>query len=121
MIGNSENKRHYIISLILVLLFIAIFFIGKQNISNEEKWDKIPMVCVDEIVYYLKKSDCNLPVDNYKYIGVIQSTVDGTKIPKNNMESNNFYVGSKVYKFNDYIIVENGDGKFSRLKAHYKD
>ncbi len=91
-------------------------FVNNENFKAVKKvWDKAPMLCVDNSIYCYEKPNLKSLEDNYEYIGTVQSTVEGDKEPVENMQSNCFKVGSKVYKFEKYIMVEHSDGSYTRL------
>lgn len=72
-------------ALILALAFVSALA-GCQSPSTGQKWDKIPMVMVDGILYL--DTGCTAEGGHGTADGEITSTVDGSETPAANSQSN---------------------------------
>lgn len=98
----NKFKLSHIIALVVVLVIIIAIIVGgiyalKQN-NAEQKWDRRPIVYVEDTIYYYNDYVKSLPDDVF-LIGTIKEVIDQTELPNENFTSNSDLApdGSSVY------------------------
>ena len=94
---------------IVACLFLVVSFISIPRPIKDEptSGDLAPMVYVNDTLYQIVDNppDFTDKQNEFIYLGEITSKVSSSQEPKEEFQSNDDFVGAKVYQFGDDIIV----------------
>ncbi|MFU0826530.1 MAG: hypothetical protein ACFWTJ_03190 [Lachnoclostridium sp.] len=100
---KGETLLIFCIALLLVAICFVIFFYPKS--SDNAKWDKKPMIMVDNTIYMDTGKEIEEEIAESFIAGKIISSVDGTNKPTKNGESNFGCEGAPYAFYNDGLVV----------------
>ena len=89
----------------------------------EQTADIAPMICINRALYQIVGNQPDLvgKEDEFSYIGEISSKVGSSQKPTEDFQANDDIVGSKVYQYDECIVVEiNGQYWLYELLYEYQ-
>ncbi len=99
-------KKMLAILLFLAYLFVMVTGYSKKPAQEDLKWDKRPMVMIDDSIYMDTNTEIFVDADNVDIIGTIISSVDGSELPAENAQSNFGCEGSEYAYYENNVIVK---------------
>lgn len=96
------------------------FLDGNPNKYNQTA-DIVPMVCVNHTLYQIvgDQPDMTSREEEFTYLGKIISKVDESQKPTEDFQANDSIIGSKVFQYGEYIVVEI-DGQYWLYEMLYE-